>query len=601
MAKDFDIGIKVKADSKKAVSSLDKLSEATGISRKNLILLGAAATAAGAAVAIGLSKAIQKASDFEETQSKFSTVFQSVERESEVMAAELAKNFGLSELAAKSLLSNTGDLLTGFNFAGSEALNMAGKVNKLAVDLASFTNATGGAEAVSNALTKALLGEREALKTYGIAIIEADIKAELLARGMEKLTGEALRQAKAQITLDLAYRQSKNAVGDFERTQESFANQTRVLQARWDDLVVTLGTNFLPVATKIVQKLVNLTAETNSLLKSTQNIIKENNVLATTYNVTKKSVLALINPLATIKKMFNDTKNEVKELSKTTISGANQQAAVVTASWEQQVYAAQTAIDEIGLLQEEANIRDIERTVELFDYKNTLLQDYLLLTEEQRMIDEQNQIARAGRLKLLQQNLTSSMSSSFSQSIKGMIDEGWGFNKVMGTIALGIRDAFIETAAKMAAEWVISHGLMSAATLAWKGIEIVASAAVGAANAAVSAFKRVPFPFNIGAAAAAGAAAMSMIKGFFATGTRGFGGGMAMVGERGPELVNLPGGSDVLNNAETRNALSGGVGNGKIINVNLNFSENNFLGTPEEIAQSISNEIYSNLQLTANA
>jgi len=49
----------------------------------------------------------------------------------------------------------------------------------------------------------------------------------------------------------------------------------------------------------------------------------------------------------------------------------------------------------------------------------------------------------------------------------------------------------------------------------------------------------------------------------FATGVRNFEGGWAMVGEQGPELVNLPKGSDVFTNSDTMNMLrnrSGGVG-----------------------------------------
>lgn len=215
---------------------------------------GIAIAAIGAIAAVGIGKAISKASDFEETLSKFNVVFSEVSDRSAVVAKDLQENFGLSGLAAKSLLSNTGDLLTGFGVAGDKALQMSEDVNKLAVDLASFTNATGGAEAVSQALTKALLGERESLKTYGIAIVEADIKADLLARGMDHLTGEALRQAKADSTLIIATRQSKNAVGDFARTQGSFANQLRTARARLEDVGVELGTVFLPIASQAITK-----------------------------------------------------------------------------------------------------------------------------------------------------------------------------------------------------------------------------------------------------------------------------------------------------------------------------------------------------------
>ena len=131
---------------------------------------------------VGIGAAfIKAASDAEETSSKFATVFQDVRKESELVAKDLSRNFGLSNDASKELLSATGDLLTGFKFSGEQALDLSEKVNKLAIDLASFTNLTGGAEQASKALTKALLGERESIKTLGIAILEEDVKAKVKA------------------------------------------------------------------------------------------------------------------------------------------------------------------------------------------------------------------------------------------------------------------------------------------------------------------------------------------------------------------------------------------------------------------------------------
>lgn len=43
----------------------------------------------------------------------------------------------------------------------------------------------------------------------------------------------------------------------------------------------------------------------------------------------------------------------------------------------------------------------------------------------------------------------------------------------------------------------------------------------------------------------------------FANGVRNFGGGLAVVGERGPELVNLPKGSDVFSNEESKRMVGG--------------------------------------------
>lgn len=195
---------------------------------------------------------IKLASDAEETSAKFNTVFSSINADAKRSAKVLTDSFGLSQKASQELLGNTGDLLTGFGFTQSAALDLSTEVNKLAVDLASFTNFSGGAEGASAALTKALLGERESVKSLGISILEADVNAKMLVNTQKGLTFESERQAKAFATLQLAQEQSKNAIGDFARTSDSFANQTRQLRAEISDLAVVFGNKLLPLATRLV-------------------------------------------------------------------------------------------------------------------------------------------------------------------------------------------------------------------------------------------------------------------------------------------------------------------------------------------------------------
>ena len=66
---------------------------------------------------VGLASfSVKAASDAEEIQSKFNTVFKNIQTESTSTAKTLATNFGLSITKSKELLSGTGDLLTGFGF-----------------------------------------------------------------------------------------------------------------------------------------------------------------------------------------------------------------------------------------------------------------------------------------------------------------------------------------------------------------------------------------------------------------------------------------------------------------------------------------------------
>jgi len=215
--------------------------------------------------------AVKLASDFQETQSKFNTVFRDISAQANNTARNLEKDFGLSSRAAMQLLGDTGDLLTGFGFTQEEALDLSNEVNKLAVDLASFTNFSGGAEGASLALTKALLGERESIKQLGIAITEADLKRFAEEQGL--VFKELDRVAKATLTFELAARQSANAIGDYARTSGSFANQTRKLRADLENLGVEIGQKLLPIAVKILNKIKGVIEVFASMSSETKEMI----------------------------------------------------------------------------------------------------------------------------------------------------------------------------------------------------------------------------------------------------------------------------------------------------------------------------------------
>jgi len=239
---------------------------------KKMALIGSAAFAG---VNTAVFKATQSASDAQEIFNKFDVVFGNVSNGAEKVAQDLRKNFGLAESSAKKLLSSTGDMLTGFGLSGESALDLAEKTNKLAVDLASFTNIEGGAERASAALTKALLGERESVKELGIAILEEDVKAKIEAMEIAgKFTNETDRQKKAYATLEIAIEQSKNAIGDFARTQDSLANQQRTLKERTKELSEALGNTFIPMLTKIVEKLLPIVNKMSEWISANPELTK---------------------------------------------------------------------------------------------------------------------------------------------------------------------------------------------------------------------------------------------------------------------------------------------------------------------------------------
>ena len=195
----------------------------------------------GGAVTTYLASAAKASIDAAETIDKFGVVFKKVMPDASAAVADLTKNYGLSKVAAHDMLAATGDLLSGVGASSSAALDLSKSTQNLAVDLASFTNAQGGAKRASEAITKAMLGEREMLKAYGIVVSEEMIKQHLREKGQDKLTGSALLQAKAYATLAIATTQSKNAIGNYALTADSAANTIKRIGAEFENFQVAVG------------------------------------------------------------------------------------------------------------------------------------------------------------------------------------------------------------------------------------------------------------------------------------------------------------------------------------------------------------------------
>lgn len=255
---------KATADTSKKAQGLSKDLTKYG----SLIKTAMTSAAVAGLVAVG-KKLVETASAAEETANKFNVTFSTIKDQADAVAKSLADNYGLSSQASQQLLADTGDLLSGFGFTQQAALDMSEQVNKLAVDLASFTNYSGGAEGASKALTSGLLGEREAMKSLGIAIGEADIAQLAKEKG---IVGELDRQTKAALTLEIALKQSKNAIGDFARSQDSFANQARIAKAETEDLAANLGKLLLPAATVSVNIFGQFASKINDVVEGYNNL-----------------------------------------------------------------------------------------------------------------------------------------------------------------------------------------------------------------------------------------------------------------------------------------------------------------------------------------
>lgn len=210
--------------------------------------LGFVAAAAGV---MSVGKALlNSASDAEETRSKFGFIFSDIKEQAFATSKAFASAYGLSTESAQNMLAANADILTGLDMSQESALNLSTKVAQLSQDLVSFKNYAGGAAEANRVLSKALLGEREALEGLGIKILEQDMID--FAKSQNISWKEASQQTKAQLTYNLILERSKNAVGDAIRTQDSYANQQRRLSENVKELSANIGSLLLPAMTSVI-------------------------------------------------------------------------------------------------------------------------------------------------------------------------------------------------------------------------------------------------------------------------------------------------------------------------------------------------------------
>ena len=204
-------------------------------------------TAAATAATVLGQKGIQLASDLQEVQNVVDTTFG---KNSPInsWAQTALKNFGLTELQAKQFTGTMGAMLKSSGITGKNLEYMSSSLAGLSGDFSSFYNISQ--DDAFQKIRAGISGETEPLKQIGINMSVANLNAYTLSKGL-KVSYDKMNQA-SQAALRYSYLMSvsKDAQGDFNKTQGSFANQTRILKANFDQLLAKIAVGFLPVVTK---------------------------------------------------------------------------------------------------------------------------------------------------------------------------------------------------------------------------------------------------------------------------------------------------------------------------------------------------------------
>ena len=201
---------------------------------------------------------IEVGSNVTEVQNVVDTAFGDLSHQADLWASNAMTNFGLSELSAKKYMGVFGQMSNAMGITGQAALDMAEDVTGLTGDVASFYNLS--TDEAYTKLKSIWTGETETLKDLGVVMTQTNLDQYALNNGFGKTTAKMTEQEKVMLRYQYVTSALSNATGDFVKTQDSWANQTRILTLRFQQLKASLGKGFIALFTPILRGFNNLLA-----------------------------------------------------------------------------------------------------------------------------------------------------------------------------------------------------------------------------------------------------------------------------------------------------------------------------------------------------
>lgn len=249
------------------IDSSQIVNQLTGASNKAAKQATSIFSGMGKKIAAGLSIAaftkftkdcLEVGSNVTEVQNVVDTAFKDLSGQADQWASNAMTNFGLSKLSAKKYMGVFGQMSNAMGITGQAALDMAEDVTGLTGDVASFYNR--GTDEVYTKLKSIWTGETETLKDLGVVMTQTNLDQYALNNGFGKTTAKMTEQEKVMLRYQYVTSALSNATGDFVKTQDSWANQTRILSLRFEQLKASLGKGFIALFTPILRGFNNLLA-----------------------------------------------------------------------------------------------------------------------------------------------------------------------------------------------------------------------------------------------------------------------------------------------------------------------------------------------------
>lgn len=219
-----------------------------------------------------IRKAIDLSSDLTEAQN---VVLQSFGAQNIAKVDEwskgLIRNFGLSELAAKTAASRFQAMGVAMGFSQNQMADMSMALVERAADIGSLYNKSF--EDVAKDMNAVFTGMVAPMRKYGVDMTQASLKEWALNNGMNANIKTMTQMQKTMLRYQYVLQGTAIAQNDFLRTSDSFANQMKILKTYIQALGTVIGSTFVNLFKPVIRSMNNAMNTILGLVEKTVNAI----------------------------------------------------------------------------------------------------------------------------------------------------------------------------------------------------------------------------------------------------------------------------------------------------------------------------------------
>lgn len=239
-----------------------------------------------------LGEAINLSSQLTELQNVVDVTFGDMASRLDDMAQTSIQDFGMSELTLKKIASRyqamgsamgiTDDAVKKsteylssqnaiYDDTASTMADVSIQLTKLTADMASFYDVSQSD--VAEDLQSVFTGMTRPLRQYGLDLTQATLQEWALSQGMNANIQTMTQAEKTMLRYQYVMAHTTNAMGDFKRTSDTWANQIRILKQNFQQLAIVIGNTLVQAFKPFVKALNQVMAKVIQFAQTVYNAL----------------------------------------------------------------------------------------------------------------------------------------------------------------------------------------------------------------------------------------------------------------------------------------------------------------------------------------